>query len=969
MENKIKEANMKSCSRIETFALKLISVLFLLFLVTGIAFADPLAETREIIFTGEGAALAQKAAELDTPAAVYEYVRNTCEYTLYHGSRSNSINTFGGMRGSDVDIASVLIAMYRSQDIPARYAEGTVSVPAADVANWLGVKDIDLAAAIMNDQGIQSVAISIDRQFIEFEHVWVQAQIPYDDYRGACSSATDCTTNPDRCNWIDLDPSFKLRTYHNHGIDPYGVVTFDYDRYYNAIKNDDAEYRDKGPLEIYEEQILDWLKTNYPGKTLEDVADPGRIITVNNGILPASLPYLVISDVETYDSVDLHDDANDPDWAKYLSGNFHIQGTLSGGGTISFTTGIGGSHALADLSTKRMTVTYSPISVNGEADRVEIRIDGELVATPFQNSSNITFPLWSPFSMDIRLDGAPATQSGQSDNVIEVTYNNMVVGGYYLIGTGGDTSNWSQVHRAADQLLQANETYPVINDTEGVPYVDQNGNGSVDDQDTLLLDTPDAQDALTGGLLYVAMSQYFTKFVEGVRRFDSLNHVISPIEGFVGVVSSTYEVEYLGTTAFSVMPGGLLIDMKGQSFTGTWRADQPSTFANDNFELLGHHVSSLEHEIWQELTGYDAVSTVRGIQMALANGAQLLNLTEGSSGTISDMYSSFGFTSSAPSAFSISIRDVFSTTPTTWAHSATTLDESFSILKKYPSEADELHAARLTYYNDYWHGNVGCFDTQEQAIRNLITQYGGTATLNAGSVCGYSFAAGTTLSQLLSMFESYFESFFGVGDSEKYDYLDQALGFLASNFVFRDGSATDIHSTSLVHSIRNNLIFGGTIGDDPAHWEYIIPGRKTVTGNNIFSVYLKKIYNNTTGYLASQSYSISNDTFTAGGGWVDGSQTLELASTATGTSVIQPTFNNEVFTDKNLVAQTNNDIVRTPSTADPVSTVTGNMYHDETDFTIRGRVWIMPLPGPTILPPRAQTRTDLLDTAGPTPIT
>jgi len=42
---------------------------------------------------------------------------------------------------------------------------------------------------------------------------------------------------------------------------------------------------------------------------------------------------------------------------------------------------------------------------------------------------------------------------------------------------------------------------------------------------------------------------------------------------------------------------------------------------------MGHIGSSLEHEIWQELTGYDAVSTIRGIQMALAvGGVELLSI-------------------------------------------------------------------------------------------------------------------------------------------------------------------------------------------------------------------------------------------------------------------------------------------------------------------------------------------------------
>jgi RHS repeat-associated protein len=50
-----------------------------------------------------------------------------------------------------------------------------------------------------------------------------------------------------------------------------------------------------------------------------------------------------------------------------------------------------------------------------------------------------------------------------------------------------------------------------------------------------------------------------------------------------------------------------------------------------------------------------------------------------------------------------------------------------------------------------------------------------------------------------------------------------------------------------------------------------------------------------------------------------------------------PTFDNQFFNDINLVGAINNDFIRTPSTADPVSTVSGNNYRDETDFNIKGR--------------------------------
>ncbi len=662
-----------------------------------------------------------------------------------------------------------------------------------------------------------------------------------------------------------------------------------------------------------------------------------------DGIIPASLPYHVISTVHTYNSIADHDTANDPDWAKFLTIRYSL-------GAFTFTGGLVGPFllssssdpiALADLSTRRITLSYfEGNQVSGdpyEHHQMIVRLDGAIIDTPiliaWQNDQ--ADYLGRLFHVTFELDGAPSTTGG-TDSVIEATYQNLMFGGYYVIGTGGDTSNWSQVHRAANQLLAANVSFPIVNDDSGVPFVDSNDNGVIDGGEGRLLDDPIAQDELTGGLLNVAMTQYYTRFVENTRRLDALNHVLSPMEGFVGIVSSTYDVDYLGDTAFSIMPGGLLIDMKGVRFNGAWRNDAASIFASDHFELLGHEGSSLEHEIWQELTGFDAVSTVRGIQMALAKGASLLELEDDSTTTVSGMYSDFGFTNAAPSPFALSLRTVYATQPTTWSHATTADDQDFDILKKYPATSTQLHASRLGYGNDFWHGNVGCFDSQEQAVRDLIAQYGGSATLNAGNICGYSFASGTTLNQLLSDFENYFINFFGVGTNDKYDYLDHSQGFAVNDFTFRSQqAAADIHSSNLVQRIRNALIFGGTVGSNPGRWEYRIPSRKTNTGLNIFSVYLQKVYDDTDNSLASQSYSISNDSFSAGGGWVDGSETLSL-SDVTG-SVVKPLFENEVFTDENLVAVTNNDLVRTPSTIDPVSTVTGNMYHDETDLSLKGR--------------------------------
>ncbi len=192
------------------------SIAISLSLATGLPVTEALAqqsETAEIVFTGTDAqSLVDKAAQLGNAVAIYEYVRNQFEFAAYHGSRSGSINTFMGRRGSDVDIATTLIAMLRSQNIPARYAVATVRIPAAQLTNWLGVGNLDVAVKVLKDQGIQGVTLAADRSTADLEHVWTEVLVPFTQYRGLTIGASvDCSqsANVSRCNWIPLDGSFK----------------------------------------------------------------------------------------------------------------------------------------------------------------------------------------------------------------------------------------------------------------------------------------------------------------------------------------------------------------------------------------------------------------------------------------------------------------------------------------------------------------------------------------------------------------------------------------------------------------------------------------------------------------------------------------------------------------------------------------------------------------------------------------
>ncbi|MBY6243618.1 transglutaminase family protein [Methylosinus sp. Sm6] len=848
--------------------------------------AQVVSESAEIVYSSADAqALRDKARQLGNAAAIYEYVHNTIEHSPYHGSRSGSVNTFLGRRGSDVDIATALIAMLRSRNIPARYAVGTVRLPAAQLTNWLGAPQLDTAVETLKAQGVQRVTLAADRSTVDLEHVWVEAFVSFDQYRGVdvVSPAVDCSqsANAARCTWAPLDASFKQKTYNGLALDPYPAVSFDYTAYYNAIKNKDAARRDKNPLTILEDQIGAWLRANHPGKTLEDVEDAGRIVELREGLLPASLPYQVIGAIRRYDTVAAHDAAvpaaEPKKWGKRLTIDISITLRFEGGGTFT-ASARGGNALLAELNTKRLTLS-TEFQPPGNIPNVVTRLGGVEIARPLSGGGTIvgyTPRIGDPYTIVVGMDGVPGAASGDADRTITASYSG-IIGGYYLLATGGESSNWSQVHRAADQLLASNDRYKIVFNpgeagcrTDGVnctPYVDANANGW-DSSDTKLLENKPALDALTGGLLYVGASQYFAKLREQFERADRLMKTRTPVIGFLGVVSSVYEAEYVDGTAFSILPGGLLIDMKGITIGGSYRTGESGvSYSNRQFEFLGHITSSLEHETWQELTGYDAVSTVRGIQMALASGASLLNVKrDAGSNTLPSFIAAMGFGNAAPSRFAIAQRDVYGTRPTSWSHPTYDITEGFDVLKKAPTGTSDTRLPTLSYYNDYWHSNIGCFDTLEGQLDGLRATYGGSRTLNAGGNCGVYWAAGTTIDQAIAMMKAGYNSYRGGSNAAVFNYLDARQGFVSADFAYRNVAlAANAYSTAFVARVRDDL----QLRDTAQSWaEYTLPSTLATGATYRFQVDIRKAYDSPTDRLTELTFEIANRSLTAGGGYV-----------------------------------------------------------------------------------------------------
>jgi RHS repeat-associated protein len=930
-------------------------------LATG-AGADPLAETREAKWSVAGEPdLRDKANELGSAVAIYEFVRNEFAFTAYDGARSNSINTFLHRRGNDVDLATLLIAMLRSQGIPARYADAVAVFNQNDVTSWLEVPDPNAAANLLLQAGFRNVGTGTG--VIQFRHAWVQALVPLDQYRAAGpAAAIDCGLQPAQCTWVDLDPAFKLHRFRDPAelVDVSSAVAFDYNAYYRAEDSgftppDGLDRREKGPLEVYEEQILRYLQTTpaLQGRTLEDVVYQGEVVPERHGLLPTSLAFRVNpANVVTYDSVVEHDAAVGASlaWTKTVSFQVRFPRfqplahlTLSGGPAIP----------LVDLSTENLTFAYESTNFASTSvpKQLVARVGGQVHQVIFtltnrsytSTGGNGTIAAASPLPEVGTPFDVILSMKAAGGATISATYPSLTLGGYYLVATGGDHSSWSQVHRSAGRLLQAVADNPVVENASGVLIVDLDRDGVADAGEPKLLESASTQILLTGGVLAMAKDLYYARIRDAIERVADLQRSKMPPSGFLGIVSSVHDVHSVAGTAFEVIPAGLLVDMKGIQVAQPFKIDAANSPNDDIFRLGGHIISSLEHEIWQELTGYEAISTMKGIQRTLADGATLMVLDEAQSQvSLATALANWGFQQNVPSGINTQHLNLFGLR--LWLpRSSNSTDRTLSVIREVvttstPAELRLGWDLEVTNQGSDYEAYFRWFEDLLSDLSGLPDSTPLQSPTNIATLVGFPGTSGcvtaTTVGQLRNNAQPCFFALLARPELQPYedyvDYFDTNAGFVVGDNLYRlYDPAVHIRATS-VAPIRNEIVFGadpdgnGTPNPDD-DVEFVVPSR-VADGELIdFAVWIQRYFDvNDSEY--SSSYIINR----AGGGYVSGANPINIYNPITSG------FNNQLFTDISLSSYTNNSFY-TPSTFDPISTVTGNVYHDEQDLRIRGR--------------------------------
>jgi RHS repeat-associated protein len=223
-----------------------------------------------------------------SPVLIYEWVKNNVETEWYWGCMKGAEETLRQKGGNDCDQAALLTALLRVSGFPTRYVHGVMEFfPDIEKAkNLTGVDDPGKLARFFQRAGIpyKPVIAGGGIANIQLEHIWVESQVPYSNYRGAVIDNTGKT-------WVALDTHIKASgyTWKRPQALPAGLSPDSFrDEYLSAP-------RSETPLEFIRAGIGAYLASNRPEATYQQFLRTRTLNPEVLNILPAGLQFRPVS--------------------------------------------------------------------------------------------------------------------------------------------------------------------------------------------------------------------------------------------------------------------------------------------------------------------------------------------------------------------------------------------------------------------------------------------------------------------------------------------------------------------------------------------------------------------------------------------------------------------------------------------------------------------------------------------------
>jgi RHS repeat-associated protein len=526
-------------------------------------------ETIDVVITQEMRDLV--ASLNNSPARIFEWVKNNVEVEFYYGSMKGSRGAFIEKAGNDIDTVSLLLALYRAAGIPCRYVTGTIELPIEKAKNLTGVDDPQKLGDLIASAGIPSVLIVSGDEVVavRMEHTWAEALVDYDPYAGAKAGEGDL--------WVPLSPWYKAYEYDN-GVDLVTMSGFDSGNFLDGFISD---VKPESPVDLYKIYFEDYLKANSPGMNWQDGLRTRELKPEKFRTLPNTLNFEVVSINGEY--AELPDNLRHkvtlevPDVA--LSYTLNLSEVVGKKVTYSYPPADQASKDLIDSSGGIENV--DPLAVNLLPS---VKIEGVTVATGSVVNAGYYHTLRTTFDVP-----------GQSSDFVEYS---VISGAYYAVGLDPQfVSNKFLADRIAQYISTVGDT----------------------PEDT------DNMDEITGEALYLAAMKYFNDCNAGDTVFaQSLKDVF--LKQTSGSITGKGLVVYtLFGTPSELDSGGYFVDAKRNIYT-------PISVSGDearelDFMILGGYNGSFhEHNLFEEFFHLEAISTVKLLSLASEQGMPIYDI-------------------------------------------------------------------------------------------------------------------------------------------------------------------------------------------------------------------------------------------------------------------------------------------------------------------------------------------------------
>jgi RHS repeat-associated protein len=595
----------------------------------------------EVRLTPEIQALAKSLQY--SPTRILRWMLKEVEYEPYWGSMKGSLGVLQSRRGNATDQSSLLVALLRASNIPARFVRGTVSLDdlqPSDSANgrvqrWLGTKSYSASMAALGYGGVAAgatVNASGAVQGVNFDHVWVQACVPYAGYRGSKADSGGY-------RWLPMDPSIKDHDYQD-GLSV--SVTLD-DAFYSGYL---AKRTDQLMTDYLGDKVEAAARSVKSDASREDVPYLGRLRGLKVDVLPSNIPAAVRS-FSNWSGTGSPESSTIPDGHRH---KFTVTVQNAGGTTLASKTLTFPQNVFS-----KVTVSYLPDSASqslwnswgGSLSALpsgtvnvypQIKADGVVVAS---GSGSATMALNAQHKLIMKVTqgeqnrgttcvadtGNPSDAKDTDTTCLNKTvYTNLAAGSYFALGINARQASDPYLESLAKTLAQgvsSNTTPPTP--ASGAAY-----------------------DATVGQLLHLVLQSYVKGIVDADADMGASMGFKSAKNYDLGLTGAQLKTDYAFDLPLTVKPAGVYVDFKGGvvnfiklNSTAPTKANSGESTTDFNTrrkaalrsestpmnKLSIYSGSTLEHRVWQEALRTDAVSTVRGLQYASETGTTLVTFT------------------------------------------------------------------------------------------------------------------------------------------------------------------------------------------------------------------------------------------------------------------------------------------------------------------------------------------------------